>query len=232
MRYLVFGDVHGNLLALDAVLKAGRDRGAETYLFVGDVVGYGPNPVECIERLLPLQECGSLAWVAGNHELAFRGDVEMEGYSAEAVQTLMWGRKLVEDKPWAKDFIDSAYLTTCANDLIWLTHDSLANPEQRWLPSLAATCQERTGLPAVQQRAGLFLRAYPHDAGGTEQGGSAGAARADGATCGRRNRSAANCLETGRSRLDRHGLCWFPDEPEASARIPDSRHGGRKSVAG
>ena len=136
MRYLVFGDVHGNLLALDAILKAGQERGAETYLFVGDIVGYGPNPVECIERLMPLAECGSLAWVAGNHELAFRGDVEMEGYSVEAVQTLMWGRKLVADKPWAKEFIESAYLTTCVNDLVWLTHDSLANPSSggyhRW----------------------------------------------------------------------------------------------------
>lgn len=136
MRYLVFGDVHGNLLALDAVLKAGRARGVETYLFVGDLIGYGPNPVECIERLLPLAECGSLAWVAGNHELAFRGEVEMDGYSAEAAQTLTWTRKLVEDKPRAKEFIDSAYLRTCVNDLIWLAHDSLANPSSggyhRW----------------------------------------------------------------------------------------------------
>ena len=136
MRYLVFGDVHGNLLALDAVLKAGRARGVETYLFVGDLIGYGPNPVECIERLLPLAECGSLAWVAGNHELAFRGEVPMEGYSVEAAQTLAWTRKLVEDKPWAKEFIESAYLTTCVNDVIWLTHDSLAVPSSggyhRW----------------------------------------------------------------------------------------------------
>ena len=136
MRYLVFGDVHGNVLALDAVLAAGQARGAETYLFVGDLVGYGPNPVECIERLMPLAECGSMAWVAGNHELAFRGEVPMEGYSAEAIQTLAWGQKQMEDKPWAKEFIESAYLTTCANDVIWLTHDSLATPSSggyhRW----------------------------------------------------------------------------------------------------
>lgn len=136
MRYLVFGDIHANVLALDAVLEAGRARGVETYLFVGDLVGYGPNPLECIERLRPLVENGSLAWVAGNHELALRGDVGMEGYSAEAMQTLAWTKKLMEDKPWAKDFIESAYLTTCVNDLIWLAHDSLAVPSSggyhRW----------------------------------------------------------------------------------------------------
>jgi len=136
MRYLVFGDVHANVLALDTVLEAGRARGVETYLFVGDLVGYGPNPLECIERLLPLVENGNMAWVAGNHELALRGDVDMTGYSIEAAQTLDWTRKLVESKPWAKDFIESAYLTTCVNDLIWLSHDSFAAPSSggyhRW----------------------------------------------------------------------------------------------------
>lgn len=136
MRYLVFGDVHGNVLALDTVLEAGRARGAEGYLFVGDVVGYGPNPIECIERLLPLAQSGSLAWVVGNHELALRGDFEPIGYSAEALQTLEWTRKLVEGKLAAKNFLASGHLTSVANDLIWLTHDSLADPSSggyhRW----------------------------------------------------------------------------------------------------
>ena len=90
MRYLVFGDVHANLAALDTVLAAGRARGVEGYLFVGDLVGYGPEPLECIERLLPLQEQGSFAWVVGNHELAVRGEVDLEGYSTESMQTLEW----------------------------------------------------------------------------------------------------------------------------------------------
>src|ERR1017187_2227183 len=136
MRYLVFGDVHGNLLALDRVLEAGRARGTEGYLFVGDIVGYGPNPLECIERLLPLAQCGSLAWVVGNHELMLRGDIEPIGYSAEALQTLEWTRKLVEGSLPAKNFLASGHLTSVANDLIWLTHDSLADPSSggyhRW----------------------------------------------------------------------------------------------------
>jgi predicted phosphodiesterase len=128
MRYLVLGDIHGNLVALDAVLEAGRARGVEGYLFVGDLVGYGPNPLECIERLMPLAECGSLAWVLGNHEMVIRGDIEPLGYSDEALQTLAWTKKLVEAKPSAKDFLASGHLTSVANDLIWLAHDSLADP--------------------------------------------------------------------------------------------------------
>ena len=128
MRYLVFGDVHGNLAALEAVLTAGRARGVETYLFLGDLIGYGPEPLECIERLRLLQEQGSFAWVVGNHELAVRDDVEMEGYSAEAVQTLKWTKTQIESKTSAKEFLESGYLTSCVNDLIWLAHDSLAAP--------------------------------------------------------------------------------------------------------
>ncbi len=136
MRYLVFGDVHGNVVALDAVLEAGRARGVEAYLFVGDLVGYGPNPLECLERLLPLAQRGSMAWVLGNHELVVRGDFEPAGYSAEALQTLEWTRKLFESNPVAKNFLASGHLTSVANDVIWLTHDSLADPSSggyhRW----------------------------------------------------------------------------------------------------
>ena len=128
MRYLVFGDVHANLTALDTVLAAGRARGVEGYLFVGDLVGYGPEPLECIERLLPLQEQGSFAWVVGNHELAVRGEVDLEGYSTESIQTLEWTKGLIDSHAWAKEFLESGYLTTCANDSIWLAHDSVAAP--------------------------------------------------------------------------------------------------------
>jgi len=128
MRYLVFGDVHGNLTALDAVLAAGRKRGVEGYLFVGDIIGYGPEPLECIDRLLPLQERGDLAWVVGNHEMLVRGEVDPTGYSDEALETLEWTKDQLEHNPRAKAFVDSGELTVCANGLIWLTHDSLASP--------------------------------------------------------------------------------------------------------
>lgn len=128
MRYLVFGDVHGNLAALDAVLAAGRARQVDGYFFVGDVVGYGPNPIECIDRLHNLHSHGLLAWVAGNHELAVRGDVKMEGYSIEAISTLEWTRSLLAAQPWARHFIEAAETMLEVNDGIFLTHDSMVDP--------------------------------------------------------------------------------------------------------
>ncbi len=128
MRYLVFGDVHGNLPALEAVLAAGQARGVEAYLFVGDLVGYGPQPIECIERLMAMKEAGGFAWVAGNHELAVRGELETDGYNEEAQKTLRWTRELLEKRPEAMKFLQEAELTLQVNDWILLTHDSLAEP--------------------------------------------------------------------------------------------------------
>jgi predicted phosphodiesterase len=128
MRYLVFGDVHANFDGLSAVLREGEKRGVDAHLFLGDLVGYGPDPLECVQRVMELQKAGSLAWVAGNHELVVRGDLVADNYSAEAQTTLAWTRKLVEAAPWALKFLESAPLTAKVNGSIWLTHESLVNP--------------------------------------------------------------------------------------------------------
>ena len=128
MLYLVFGDVHGNLEALNAVLEAGEQREVEAYLFVGDLVGYGPNPMECIQCLMGLQSRGGMAWVAGNHDRVVRGDIEPTDFSEEALKTLEWTRRQVTEEKWALKFLESAPMTAEVNGTIWLTHESLADP--------------------------------------------------------------------------------------------------------
>ncbi|MDR9391093.1 MAG: metallophosphoesterase family protein [Trueperaceae bacterium] len=66
MRYLVIGDVHGNLAALDAVLKDAHGRGFDAVAFLGDAVGYAPDADAVIERVAELAP--SVA-VAGNHDV-------------------------------------------------------------------------------------------------------------------------------------------------------------------
>ena len=51
MKYGILGDIHGNLSALDIALAVFRDERVDRILSVGDVVGYGAAPRECIERL-------------------------------------------------------------------------------------------------------------------------------------------------------------------------------------
>jgi predicted phosphodiesterase len=60
----IFGDIHGNLVALEAVLDRLRQEGVERMFCTGDVVGYGPSPNECIERI----QMEKIPSVMGNHD--------------------------------------------------------------------------------------------------------------------------------------------------------------------
>ena len=71
MRYAVLADIHGNLHALDAALAALKDAEVDGYLVAGDLVGYGPFPNECVERVAELDA----ACVAGNHDLIVLGQL-------------------------------------------------------------------------------------------------------------------------------------------------------------
>lgn len=65
MRYLVFGDVHGNAPALDAVLRDAARHGYDAAIFLGDLVGYYPYPNEVVDRVRDLAPHVRLL---GNHD--------------------------------------------------------------------------------------------------------------------------------------------------------------------
>ncbi len=65
VRYLVLSDVHGNAVALDAVLRDARKRGFDATVFLGDAVGYYPAPEEVVTTL---RELNPVARLLGNHD--------------------------------------------------------------------------------------------------------------------------------------------------------------------
>lgn len=80
----VISDVHGNLPALEAVLADVQARGVSRVWCLGDTLGYGPAPVECLR--LVCQVCEIV--LAGNHDLAVRGDlpsVEFQGTAGAGI---------------------------------------------------------------------------------------------------------------------------------------------------
>jgi predicted phosphodiesterase len=85
----IISDVHGNLEALDAVLDDIRGQGIETVYCLGDIVGYGPNPCECIDRVMQLRLS-----VLGNHDQAALFDPE--GFSSGAERAIFWTRGQLE----------------------------------------------------------------------------------------------------------------------------------------
>jgi putative phosphoesterase len=98
MRYGLLADVHANLAALDAAVEALRDRDVEAFVCAGDVVGYGPQPNECIEKL---RELGAVC-VAGNHEQIVLGQLPDVGIHPWATETLRWTREelTADNRAW------------------------------------------------------------------------------------------------------------------------------------
>ena len=87
MRYLIISDIHSNLAAFEAVLA---DVGSFDKVWcLGDMVGYGPDPNECVERLRDLPHI----CVAGNHDWATLGKLDTEDFNPNAKRACLWTRK-------------------------------------------------------------------------------------------------------------------------------------------
>jgi predicted phosphodiesterase len=100
MRYLVLTDIHANLEALDTCLADASARGYERTLVLGDIVGYGPDPNEVIERMHTL---GTLEIVRGNHDKVACGIEEPEGFNLVAKSAALW--TLAELTPAHRDWL-------------------------------------------------------------------------------------------------------------------------------
>jgi len=120
MRTLIISDVHANLTALHAVLKDAQP--FDRVWCLGDVVGYGPDPNECIESIRSLP---GLICVKGNHDAAILGEIDVQTFNFEAQASLKWlesnlsldNRLWLETLPERKTF-----------ENITLVHGSPRNP--------------------------------------------------------------------------------------------------------
>ena len=87
----VFSDIHANLHALVAVLADIALSGAKHHTCLGDIVGYGANPIECLDKVMSLPNCDT---VLGNHDNAAIFDPE--GFNGNAEQAIFWTRNKLE----------------------------------------------------------------------------------------------------------------------------------------
>ena len=87
MRYLILSDIHSNLIALEAVLEDAPS-GLPVWC-LGDLVGYGPKPNECVKLLRELDpQC-----IVGNHDWAIMGKADIDDFNPEAKEAVLWTRK-------------------------------------------------------------------------------------------------------------------------------------------
>lgn len=86
MRYGVFSDVHANLEALEAVLRALDGERVDRLLCAGDSVGYGADPVPCLKRI---RAAGAHA-VCGNHDCVVAGKMPLDWFNDSARAAAEW----------------------------------------------------------------------------------------------------------------------------------------------
>ncbi|MBI3158054.1 MAG: metallophosphoesterase family protein [Chloroflexi bacterium] len=102
MRILIITDIHGNYVALDTVLEHAGD--VDAVWCLGDVVGYGPNPNECVERVAGLP---GLLCLLGNHDAAALDMLDLNTFNPEAKKSIEWtveqltpeNRAFLQDRP-------------------------------------------------------------------------------------------------------------------------------------
>jgi len=99
MRYGIFSDIHGNLEAFEAVLAACRQEAIDKFFCLGDIVGYGADPQQCIAEVRSL----NAITVAGNHDRAVVDLFDKEYFNPYALEAIVWTKGVLND--FEKDFL-------------------------------------------------------------------------------------------------------------------------------
>lgn len=123
-RYAVVSDIHGNLPAWQAVLADIKKQSIERILCAGDIVGYYPNPNECVESMI----ANNVLCVLGNHDKYARDKESLDSFTPYARAALSWTREhLSEDK---KEVLRALkYREDVDQGKVKLVHAALINPE-------------------------------------------------------------------------------------------------------
>lgn len=121
MKLAIVSDLHANLQAWNAVLLDIRSTDTDGIVCLGDVIGYGPNPVEVLESVHRNVD----AVVLGNHEAAICGKMDPSLFTENAQKVLAWTRRQLNRK--ALRFLEGLPLSV-ANGFFMCTHGEFGDP--------------------------------------------------------------------------------------------------------
>ncbi|MFA5374870.1 MAG: metallophosphoesterase family protein [Dehalococcoidia bacterium] len=127
MRYAILADIHGNFDAFQSVLQDIDDRGGVDELWcLGDIVGYGPEPSDCLALL---REHPHIC-VAGNHDWAAIGKIDATDFNPDAAAACKWtaGQLTIADKEYLQSLPRTA---TCGK--FTLAHGSPRDPLNEYI---------------------------------------------------------------------------------------------------
>ncbi|MDB6016458.1 MAG: Metallophosphoesterase [Pedosphaera sp.] len=144
MKFAIIADIHANLDAFQVVLADIKEQKCTHYACVGDVVGYGANPKECLKIVRDL----GMPCVKGNHDEYCSTDEELDGFNPHAAEAVNWtrGQLSPDERQWLKDLKYFRMVTSFS-----MVHATLDGP-QRWgyvfdkLAAAASFTYQNTGV--------------------------------------------------------------------------------------
>ncbi|MCI0652046.1 MAG: metallophosphatase family protein [Planctomycetes bacterium] len=122
VRYAIVSDVHGNKEALDAVIERIGTLDCDEIICLGDIVGYGAEPGYCVERIREI----SKVVVAGNHDYAALGKINIDYFNAHARRATLWTREKLT--PEQLQYLNDLPLVVNMGSFT-VVHGSLESPE-------------------------------------------------------------------------------------------------------
>ncbi|MEA2398864.1 MAG: hypothetical protein QOK25_2420 [Thermoleophilaceae bacterium] len=140
----LLSDVHGNLPAFQAVVEDTRREGVDALWCLGDLVGYGAQPDECVALAA---ECCDLCLV-GNHDLVVIGRLDVESFSTNAAVAALWTRDHIA--PASVDYLAALSPEDDSREM-GLYHASPRDPVWEYVLS---TLQARSCMDAMDKRVG------------------------------------------------------------------------------
>ena len=133
MKRALISDIHANYEALRVVMADIKDQGIREIFCLGDIIGYGPNPVECLDEVM--ERCK--VTILGNHDQAALFDPE--GFNPVALRAIYWTRERLEggsgspakvNKRW--DFLGELHKTHHDGDFLFV-HGSPREPTNEYV---------------------------------------------------------------------------------------------------
>lgn len=131
MRYLILSDIHANLTALDTVLSVAKGRWQKA-VCLGDLVGYGPDPNEVIDRVRALPA----VTIRGNHDKAIAGIDDADEFNPIARNAVLWTRAQL--RPENREYLENLPMGPLTVDGFSIVHGAVHDEDEYVLsPSLA-----------------------------------------------------------------------------------------------
>lgn len=125
MKYGIFSDIHSNSEALEKVLMELEELQVDSIVCLGDIVGYGANPNECVEKVKEIAD----VCVAGNHDYGVVGKTPIDQFSDRAKTSVLWTQKILKEEN--HHYLNGLPLTQKKNGTFFV-HSSPRDPES-WI---------------------------------------------------------------------------------------------------